>query len=310
MAMAASITYAESYPSRPITIVVPYTAGGSVDAMARLLAHELAGRLGQPVLVENKAGAGSNIGSAFVAKAPADGYTLLLASPGNAINVSLYKNMSYDVRTQLTSVALLGYAPGILLVSPKLPVKSLQEFVSMARKSPGTINFASGGVGSSEHLAGVMFEHLAGISMVHVPYKGGAAALPDVLNGRVQAFFTNQANVIGQIKAGAVKVLAVADTKRSEILPNVPTFAEAGYPGQRVSVWWGVMAPAGTPRERINFLNREITQAVKSASMQQRITAMGARAFEPLTPEQAGQFLDAEITRWASVVKASGAKVD
>lgn len=300
---------AQDFPNRPLKIIVPYGAGGSVDAIARTLAQELTPRLGQPVIVENKTGAGSNVGSAFVAKAPPDGYTLLLTSPGNAINPTLFKQMPYDVRTELTQVAVVGRAPGILLANPSFPANSVKDLVDMARKTPGAINFGSGGPGSSEHLAGEMFKATAGINITHIPYKGGASVINDVLAGHVQIFFTNQANVVGQIKANAIKVLGVAARERSTLLPNVPTFAEQGYPEQLVSVWWGIAAPANTPPAVLERLNKEILAAGASASMRQRLSEMGAESLS-MTRAQANTFLEDEIVRWGRAVKSSNAQAN
>jgi len=300
---------AQDFPNRPLKIIVPYGAGGSVDAIARTLAQELTPRLGQPVVVENRTGAGSNVGSTFVAKAPADGYTLLLTSPGNAINPTLFKQMPYDVRTELTQVAVVGRAPGILLANPSFPANSVKDLVEMARKTPGAINFGSGGPGSSEHLAGEMFKTTAGINITHIPYKGGASVINDVLAGHVQIFYTNQANVVGQIKANTIKVLGVASRERSSLLPNVPTFAEQGYPEQQVSVWWGIAAPANTPVAVLDRLNKEILAAGASASMRQRISEMGAESLA-MTRAQANAFLEDEIVRWGKAVKSSNAQAN
>ena len=307
--MAALQAQAQDYPSHPIKIIVPYGAGGSVDAIGRTLAQELTTRLGQPVIVENKTGAGSNVGSTFVAKSAPDGYTLLLTSPGNAVNVTLFKQMPYDVKTELTQVAIVGRAPGIMLVAPSFPANNVKEFVAMAKKAPGTLNFGSGGPGSSEHLAGEMFKTLAGIDITHVPYKGGSAAVSDVIAGHVQVFFTNQANVIGQIKGNAVKVLGVASPQRSRLVPNVPTFAEQGYPEQNVSVWWGIAAPAKTPTAILDRLNKEILAAGASESMRTRLAEMGAESISTSRAE-ANAFLDEEIVRWGKVVKSSNATVN
>jgi len=299
----------QDYTNKPIKIIVPYSAGGSVDVIGRTLAQELTQRLGQSVIVENKAGAGSNLGSTFVAKSAPDGYTLLLTSPGNAINVTLYNPMPYDVKTELTQVAIVGRAPGILLVSNNFPANNVKEFVAMAKKSPGSLNFGSGGSGSSEHLAAEMFKTTAGIDIKHVPYKGGSAVINDILAGHVQAFFTNQANVIGQIKANAIKVLGVASTQRSSLLPNVPTFAEQGYPEQQVSVWWGIAAPNKTPVAILDRLNKEIVAAGASAAMRARISELGAESLST-TRAQANAFLDEEIINWGKAVKTSNAQVN
>jgi tripartite-type tricarboxylate transporter receptor subunit TctC len=300
---------AQDDPNRPVRIVVPYAPGGSVDAIARTLAQELVQRLGQPVVVENRTGAGSNVGSTFVAKSPPDGYTLLLTSPGNAINPTLFKQMPYDIKTELTQVAVVGRAPGILLVNPAFPANSVKELVEMAKKAPGTLNFGSGGPGSSEHLAGEMFKATAGINITHIPYKGGSSVINDILAGHVQIFFTNQANVIGQIKANTIKVLGVAARERSTLLPNVPTFAEQGYPEQQVSVWWGIAAPANTPVAVLERLNKEILAAGASSSMRQRLSEMGAESLT-MTRAQANAFIDDEIVRWGKAVKSSNAQVN
>jgi tripartite-type tricarboxylate transporter receptor subunit TctC len=307
--LALPAAQAQDFPNRPLKIIVPYGAGGSVDAIARTLAQELTPRLGQPVVVENRTGAGSNVGSTFVAKSPPDGYTLLLTSPGNAINPTLFKQMPYDVRTELTQVAVVGRAPGILLANPSFPANSVKDLVEMARKTPGAINFGSGGPGSSEHLAGEMFKSTAGINITHIPYKGGASVINDVLAGHVQIFFTNQANVVGQIKANTIKVLGVAARERSTLLPNVPTFAEQGYPEQLVSVWWGVAAPANTPPAVLDRLNKEILAAGASASMRQRLSEMGAESLS-MTRAQANAFLEDEIVRWGRAVKSSNAQAN
>ena len=307
--LTAALAQQGTWPERPIRIVVPYGAGGSVDAIGRTLAQELSTRLGQPVVVENRVGAGSNVGSTFVAKAPPDGYTLLLTSPGNAVNVTLFKQMPYDVKTELTQVAVVGRAPGILLVRPDFPANSVRELVAMAKKEPGKLNFGSGGPGSSEHLAGEMFKTHAGIDITHVPYKGGAAVIKDILAGQIQVFFNNQDNVIGQIKGNLVKVLGVASNQRSVLVPNVPTFAEQGYPEQQVSVWWGIAAPAKTPTAILDRLNSEILAAGASPTMRTRLSEMGAESITT-TRAQANAFLDEEIVRWGKVVRSSNAQAD
>jgi tripartite-type tricarboxylate transporter receptor subunit TctC len=233
----------------------------------------------------------------------------LLTSPGNAINPTLFKQMPYDVRTELTQVAVVGRAPGILLANPSFPANNVKDLVEMARKTPGAINFGSGGPGSSEHLAGEMFKTTAGINITHIPYKGGASVINDVLAGHVQIFFTNQANVVGQIKANTIKVLGVASRERSSLLPNVPTFAEQGYPEQQVSVWWGIAAPANTPVAVLDRLNKEILAAGASASMRQRISDMGAESLA-MTRAQANAFLEDEIVRWGKAVKSSNAQAN
>ncbi len=307
--LLAAAAHAQSYPARAVRLVVPYTAGGGVDVVARHVATELGKRLGQPVVVENKVGAGSNIGSDFVAKAAPDGYTLLMASPANAINMSLYRRMPYDTRRDLAPVALVGAVPSVLTVHPAFPAKSVAEFVAAAKAKPGTINYGSGGNGTSEHLAAEMFKSMAGVDMVHVPYKGGAAAMTDVIGGQITAMFSNQLGAMPHIRAGKLRVLGVADSRRSAALPDTPTFAEAGYPDFLVTVWWGVMAPAGTPKDVVERLNREINAALATPELKQRFDDMGARIIGG-APEQFDAFLAAEIARWARAVKDSGAAQD
>ena len=300
---------AQQYPTKPVRLIVPYAPGGGVDIVARALAQELTRRLGQQIIVDNRTGAGGNIGSDVVAKATPDGYTLLIASPANAVNPSLYAKMPFNPARDLTPIALIATVPAILLASPTLPVKSIKELVALAKAKPGTLNFGSGGSGTTEHLAGEMLNSQAGISMLHIPYKGGAAVLPDLISGQVALFFVNQLFALPYVKAGTVKALGVASDERSAALPDVPTFAESGFADFRVSVWYGVMAPAGTPQEIVSKLNREIVAALGSTELKERLTAMSAKPL-PGTPQQFGAFFADEMTRWARVVKASGARAD
>jgi tripartite-type tricarboxylate transporter receptor subunit TctC len=254
-------------------------------------------------------GAGSNIGSDYVAKAAPDGYTLLMASPANAINVSLYRKMPYNTMRDLAPVALVGAVPSVMTVNPAFPAKSIKEFVEVAKAKPGSINYGSGGAGTTEHLAAAMFQSMAGIQMVHVPYKGGAAAMTDVIGGQIHAMFSNQLGAMPHIKGGRLRVLGVADSQRSAALPDTPTFVESGYPEFLVTVWWGVMAPAGTPKAVVDKLNREINASLQSPELRKRLEDMGARVIGG-TPESFGTFLTAEIARWGKAVKDSGAAQD
>lgn len=300
---------ADAYPSRPIRMIVPYAVGGGVDIVARTIGQALGERLGQPVVIDNKPGAGSNIGSDAVAKSSPDGYTLLMASPANAVNLSLYKKMPYDTRRDLAPVVLVGSVPSVLIVHPSIPAQTLAEFVALAKAKPGTLNFGSGGNGTSEHLTAEMFKAVAGIDLVHVPYKGGSAALNDLLGGQVSLMFVNQVLALPYIRSGKVRALAVADARRSSVLPDVPTFAEGGYPGFEVSVWWGLMAAAGTPAEIVGRLNREVNQALASADVRQQLDTLGARPIGG-TPDAFAAFLVAEIARWQKAVQVSGAQVE
>ncbi len=301
--------FAQPYPSKPVRIVVPYAPGGGVDIIARAVGQELTRRLNQQIVIENKTGAGGNIGSDSVAKATPDGYTLLMASPANTINSSLYTRMPYDPARDLAPVALIATVPTVLLANRSLPVKDVKQLVALAKAKPGALTYGSGGSGTTEHLAGEMFKSAAGIDMLHVPYKGGAAVLTDLVGGQIALMFVNQVFALPYVKAGTVKALGVASTERSPALPEVPTFAEGGYPDMRVSVWWGVMGPTGMPKEIVAQLNREIGGALSSSEMKERLQTMSARPIGG-TPEQFAAFFADETARWAKVVKSSGAKVD
>jgi tripartite-type tricarboxylate transporter receptor subunit TctC len=301
--------FAQSYPAKPIRIIAPYTAGGAVDIVARAVGQELSKRLGQPVVVENKVGAGSNIGSDLVAKSAPDGYTLLLASPANAINMSLYRTMSYSTQRDLVPVAMIGGISSVLIVHPDFPAKTVAELVAMAKAKPGSIYYGSGGPGTSEHLAGEMFKVMTGADITHVPYKGGSAALMDVIGGQVSLMFSNQLQAMPYIKSGKVRVLGVADKQRSPSIPEAPTFAELGYPDYLVAVWWGIMAPHGTPKEIVTLLNREIVASLQSPELKARLDSMGAYTAGG-SPEQFGTFVNSEILRWGRVVKESKAVQD
>jgi tripartite-type tricarboxylate transporter receptor subunit TctC len=300
---------AQSYPVKPIRMIVPYAAGGGVDIVARTLAQELSKRLGQPVVVENKPGAGSNIGSDAVAKAQPDGYTLLMASPANAINATLYSTMPYNPSRDLVPIGLVGSVPGVLIANPSVAATNAVELVALAKSKPGTLTYGTGGSGTSEHLSAEMFKSAAGVDMVHVPYKGGSAVFTDLVGGQISVMFVNQISAVPLVKSGKVRALAVASEKRSPALPEVPTFIEQGFPDFRVSVWWGVMGPANIPKEIVARLNQEIVAALASAEMKERLEALTAQAIGG-TPEQFAAFFRDELARWAGVVKASGAKVD
>jgi tripartite-type tricarboxylate transporter receptor subunit TctC len=300
---------AQSYPVKPVRIVVPYAPGGAVDIVARAVAQELTKRFGQTVLVENRTGAGGNIGSDAVAKSAPDGYTLLMASPANTINPSLYTKMPYEPMRDLVPIALIGSVPTVLIASRVLPVQNLKQLVVLAKGQPGALTYGSGGSGTTEHLAGEMFRSAAHVDMLHVPYKGGAQVMTDLLGGQIALMFVNQLAALPPVTSGKVKALAVASVARSEALPQVPTFAEFGYPDMRVSVWWGIMGPAAMPKELVAQLNREIVAALSSAEMKERLKTLSAKPIGG-TPDEFARFFADETKRWAKVVKASGARVD
>jgi len=309
LALAPLPALAQAYPSKPVTIIVPYAAGGSLDVVTRILARSLTTRLGQTVLVENRAGAGSNIGAAHVAKSVPDGYTLFLASPATAINVSLYSKLNYDPEKDLTPVSLLTAVPSVLLVHPSAPYKSVAELVAHAKQNPGKLNYSSGGAGSSEHLGSEMFKFYAGVDVTHIPYKGGAPALADLMGGQVTMMFSNRIGALPHIRSGKLRALGVADGVRSPQLPEVPTFVEAGYPDLKVLVWSGIMAPMGTPAAIVNRLHAVITEAMQAPEMKAQMDDMGVTIASG-GPAQFGEFLKSQIAQWRPIVKASGARVD
>lgn len=300
---------AQAYPTKPVTIIVPYAAGGSLDVVTRILARSLTTRLGQTVLVENRAGAGSNIGAAYVAKSTPDGYTLFLASPATAINVSLYSKLNYDPEKDLTPVSLLTAVPSVLLIHPSAPYKSVAELVAHAKQNPGKLNYSSGGAGSSEHLGSEMFKFYAGVDVTHIPYKGGAPALADLMGGQVTMMFSNRIGALPHIRSGKLRALGVADGVRSPQLPDVPTFVEAGYPDLKVLVWSGIMAPTGTPAAIVDRLHAVITEAMQAPEMKAQMDEMGVTIASG-GPAQFGEFLKSQIAQWRPIVKASGARVD
>jgi len=290
-------------------MIVPYAPGGGVDIIARATAQEMTRRLSQQVIVENRTGAGGNVGSDAAAKSAPDGYTLLMASPANTINPSLYAKMPYDPMRDLAAVALIASVPAVLLANRSLPVKDAKQLAALAKARPGALTYGSGGSGSTEHLAGEMFKTIAGVDMLHVPYKGGAQVISDVISGQIALMFVNQVFALPHVQGGRVKALAVAGTARSPSLPDTPTMVESGFKDFVVSVWWGVMGPSAMPKDIIAHLNREIVAGLASPEMAQRLQAMSAQPIGG-TPEQFAAFFAAETKRWAPIVKASGAKAD
>lgn len=299
-----------AYPSRAVRFVVPLPPGGGADLVARLIGERLAKSLGQPVLIDNRAGGGTVIGADFAAKAPADGYTVLLGTATtHAINASLVKKLPYDPVKDFAPVTLVAVLPQIIVSHPSLPAVSLKEFIALARKRPGEIFFASTGNGSANHLGGEMLNVMLNLKNVHVPYKGAAPALADLLSGQVQFMFTTMPPALPHVKSGRLRVLAVASARRSTLLPDLPTTAETGAKGVEASSWNGVLVPAGTPRDIITRLHGELSAIMKLAEVSTRLAAAGV---EPMltTPEEFAAYIESETARYAKVVKISGAQLD
>jgi tripartite-type tricarboxylate transporter receptor subunit TctC len=311
LAIAAGAVGAQSWPSRPLRLVVPYAPGGPIDISARLLAAKLQQPLGQPVVVENHPGAGGNIGVDMIAKGPADGYNLVMSAIATlAINPSLYPSLPYDPLKDLRHVTLLVQVPNVLVVRDDLPAKSVQELIAFARQHPGKLDFGSGSTGSTGHLAGEMFKAMTGTYMVHIPYKGSAPALADMMAGRIDLMFDNLASSLPSIKSGKVRALATTARTRSNFLPDLPTLDEAGLKGFDMTTWWGVSVAAKTPQAVVDRLSAEILKAMDAPDMKERLHGMGSEAPAIRTPEQFTAFVAAELKTYTELVKRSGAKVD
>ena len=300
---------AAEFPVRPIRIVVPFAAGGATDVIARVVGQKMSDALGQPVVVDNKAGANGNIGAVTVARAAPDGYTILMATSSHAINATLYRKLDYSLTKDFAALSNLASVPGVLEVNPGLPARSAGESAAHAKAQGDKLNFASGGTGTAAHLAGEQFNTLVGARMMHVPYKGGALAQTDLIGGQVQAMFANLPEVLTQVQAGKLRPLAVTGKARRSNLPEVPTFAEAGYPQMDARSWFGLFAPAGTPAPVVARLSASIAAAVADPAVQARLKELGAdpigdrhEAFQP--------FVAQEVKRWGALVERSGATVD
>jgi len=301
---------AQAYPTKPIRLVVPFPPGGSLDVVARAIGQKLTEAWGQPVVIDNRPGAGGNIGADLVAKSAPDGYTILEgALSTHAVNVSLYSKMPYDPVRDFAPITLVAITPNVLVLNPSFPANSVPELIAYAKAHPGGLSFGSGSNGSAGHLAGELFKTETGVDMVHIPYKGGAPALQALLAGDTQLMFDNLANSTPQLKAGKLKALAVTTAKRSALAPELPTLAETGLPGFDIYTWWGFMAPAGTPKEIIAKWNAEVTRILATPEMKAFFAQQGAEP-APTTPEQFAALIRSEIPKYAKIVKASGAKVD
>jgi tripartite-type tricarboxylate transporter receptor subunit TctC len=300
---------AQEYPTRPIRIIVPFSPGGAVDGPTRAIAQELSKQLKQQVIIENKPGAGATIGTDIVAKSPADGYTLLLASQTNAISASLYKKLPYEPVEDFDAISLLGREPGVLVVHPSMPVKSVAELVAYAKERPGQINYASSGNGSGQHLFTAMFASMAGIQLVHLPYRGSGPATTDLIGGIVPMAMPGTAGMVAHIKAGKLRPLAVSGSSRSPQLPDVPTLAESGYPDYSAYVWMGLLAPKGTPREILDRLLKELKIALATPEVKSYFETAGIEGVGS-SPAEFDAYFREERDRWARVIKEVGAKVD
>jgi tripartite-type tricarboxylate transporter receptor subunit TctC len=307
--LVATAAFAQ-YPERPIRIVAPSTPGDAPDVIARALAEKLSPALGQPVVVENKPGAGGVVGSEFVAKSPADGYTLIMGNAGShGINAALYPKLAYDPVRDFAPVALVATSPNVLVINPAVPAATVAQFIAYAKANPGALNYASGGNGSSAHLSAELLKQMAGIEMTHIPYKGASPAIADVVAGNAQVFIGNLPPVLPQVKAGKLRALGVTTLARSAELPDVPTIAEAGLPGYETVAWFGVFAPAATPPAVLARLNAEINRIVATPEFRETLTRLGTVP-APGTPEAFAARIAADVAKWKRVVTAGNIKID
>jgi tripartite-type tricarboxylate transporter receptor subunit TctC len=301
---------AQPWPSKPIKYIVPFAPGGTTDLLGRTLSEKLGVALGEPVVVENKPGAGGGVGADFTAKSAPDGYTIMGGTIStHAINASLYSNLPYDPVRDFVAITLIARLPNMLVINPSIPARNVSELIALMKANPGKYTFASSGNGTSQHLSGELFKSMAGVDMQHIPYKGSPPALQDVVGGQVSMTFDNITTALPLAKAGKLRALAVTTATRSSAAPDVPTLAESGLPGFEVASWQGVFAPAATPPEIVRRLNTEIVKIINMPDVREKLTSLGA---EPVgdTPEQFSAYVKAEVVKWSDVVKRSGAKID
>ena len=306
---AAPMAHAQSYPDRPVRAVVPFPAGGGTDILARLLLQKMAERTGANFIIDNRAGAGGTIGTDIVAKSPADGYTILVCSSSHTINPSIYKKLAFDPARDFAPITIIASGPGILVVHPSVPARSVKELIALAKSKPGQLNYASAGNGTPPHLSAELFKSMAGIQMVHVPYKGNVPAFVDLFTGLVSVSFPTIGSGLPPVRAGKLRALGVTSRQRSAVAPDVPTIAEAALPGYEASTWFGVLAPAGTPAPIVATLHREMEQILKSADVREKIAAQGLQAVGN-TPAEFSSIIAAELVKWAKVVAAAGVKAE
>ena len=307
LASASVPVAAQQYPTRSIRFIVPFPAGGGNDIVGRIVALQLNQALGQPVVVDNRGGAGGTIGTDLTAKSPPDGHTMLINNISLAVNATLFTRLPYDTLKDLAPVTMVGRQPNILVVHPSIPAKDVRELLALARARPRQINYGSGGVGTASHLATELLKLMTKTDMVHVPYKGLGPALIDLMGGQIQLIISTMASALPQIKAGKLKPLAVTTAQRSSFFPEVPTLDEAGVRGYEFNTWYGLLVPAGTPRAIIDRLNKETAKLLESAAVREQFTPQGLEA-APTSPDEFGAYLKSEVAKWGKVVKASGAK--
>src|SRR5438067_9826801 len=306
----ATLAGAQSFPAKPIHLIVPFPPGGGNDTVARAIAQEISPELGQPVVIDNRPGAGGSVGAELAAKAPPDGYTLFLAGVGShVVNPNLHARLPYDPLKDFAPITLIASAPSVLVVNPSVPARNIAEFTAYARANPGKLNYASNGNGSAAQLAAAMYESMAGVKMVHVPYKGIAPALTDLLGGEVQLMFGTVVALVPHIQSGKLRALAVTSRQRSALLPEVPSLAESGLPDYEAGSWYGVMAPAGTPGEIVERLHGAIVSALRQPEVAKRLAAEGAIVIGS-TPKAFGAHLKAELARVGNVVRAAGIRIE
>ncbi len=299
---------AADYPTRPVKWIVPYPPAGTTDVLARIIAQWLTEKLGQPFVIENRPGAGNNLGTEAVVKAAPDGYTMLLVNPANGINATLYKELSFNVIRDIAPVAGIVRTPNVMEVTPSFPAKTVAEFIAYCKANPGKINMASSGRGTSVHLSGELFKSMTGCQMLHVPYKGAGPALTDLMGGQVDVIFDNLPSSVGHIKGGKIRALAVTSAERDPSLPEVPTVAET-VPGYEATAWFGIGMPKGTPKDVIEKVNAEVNRALADPKMRARLAELGGKPIAG-TPEDFGKVIAAETAKWEKVVISSGAKVE
>lgn len=300
---------AQSYPSKPIKLVVPWAPGGGIDNLARVVGEKLAENLGQPIVIENRPGAASSVGTAFVAKAAPDGYTLILSNTTHSINATLYRALPYDSVKDFAPVMFVASSMGVLVVYPAFPAKTIKDLVTVAKAKPGTINYGSAGNGSIQHLAGELFKSMAQVDLVHVPYKAGGTVVVDLLSERVAVYFPPIAQIMPMITSGKLRPIAVTGLQRSPLMPEVPTVSEAGLAGFEVIDWYGIQAPAGTSPEIVARLNGELSRILNTSEMRERLRSRGYE-ISGGTPQKFAELIEADIRKWAGIIKTSGAQLD